>query len=151
MLRKKLTFLVSALMLSACAVNKSTYEWGSYQQAVYQHFDQSTSPEEQLEKLEADLSKAQGTDRAIAPGFHAHLGMLYHIVGNAAKGTSHFEQEKILYPESSTFINFLLSKKTAIQQAMPKGESKTKNATGGVQALHKTQTQRSASSSKTKD
>lgn len=128
MLRKKIGILILPIFLSACAANKNIYEWGSYQTQVYNHFEHSTPSEEQIEKLESDLSKAQGSTKAIAPGFHAHLGLLYHLVGNAAKGSSHFEQEKSLYPESSNFINFLLTKQTALQKSIDETNSNKKQS-----------------------
>ncbi|MGL4507790.1 MAG: DUF4810 domain-containing protein [Aeromonas sobria] len=45
------------------------------------------------------------------PGFHAHLAMLYAQQGRDNLALEHFEKEKQLFPESTTFINFLLNQK----------------------------------------
>ena len=47
--------------------------------------------------------------KAIAPGIHAHLAMLYFESGNGSEGIQHFELEKQLYPESTHYIDFLIS------------------------------------------
>ena len=44
----------------------------------------------------------------MAPAVHAHLGMLYFETGNPDSGLSQFDREKSLFPESSSYIDFLI-------------------------------------------
>jgi hypothetical protein len=46
----------------------------------------------------------------VPPGFHAHLGMLYSIAGKSDQMVAQFEDEKKLFPESATYMDFLLAK-----------------------------------------
>ena len=55
------------------------------------------------------LAKASEDGKMVAPGIHAHLGMLYFEAGNASDGIKHFEIEKQLYPESTQYIDFLMA------------------------------------------
>lgn len=103
---------LSSLLLGACAAQpKTLYNWGSYQQQVYESFkDAGSSPQAQIDALEADMQKAQAKGEALPPGFHAHLAMLYGKVGATDQFKQKLEAEKTLYPESQTFVDFMLSK-----------------------------------------
>ncbi|MBH9665526.1 DUF4810 domain-containing protein, partial [Burkholderia multivorans] len=48
---------------------------------------------------------------------HAHLGMLYASVGNGQQATQSFEAEKALFPESASYMDFLMKKKAVNPQA----------------------------------
>jgi len=47
----------------------------------------------------------------VAPGIHAHLGLLYFNAGSSAEGEQQFAQEKALFPESAQYLDFLLKSK----------------------------------------
>ena len=98
-------------VLGGCASGpQSLYYWDGYQQQVYQRFDSKSSTEEQIAALEASAQKARAADRTLPPGFHAHLGMLYADVGKLDQVRQQFETEKALYPESATYMDFLMRK-----------------------------------------
>jgi hypothetical protein len=112
--RNKLALaLLAALVIgftSGCATRTPTlYNWGNYQQQVYAHFKADTSPAQQIQELEKTLQKGK-LNQPIAPGFHAHLGLLYGEVGRTDDMREQFIAEKQLYPESAQFMDFLLEK-----------------------------------------
>jgi hypothetical protein len=45
----------------------------------------------------------------LPPGFHAHLALLYEKIGKPIEMRQMLETEKRLYPESTTYINNILS------------------------------------------
>lgn len=100
----------SALLLSACATQQPTaYYWGNYQDTVYEHFQQTkTSPDEQIASIQKIISEADSRALMVAPGIHAHLGMLYAETGRITEAKGEFETEKQLFPESDVFMGFLL-------------------------------------------
>lgn len=104
--------LVLSVLASGCATRSpGLYGWGSYQAQVYEHFKaSSTNPEDQILVLEEDLEKFRSKNVTPAPGFHAHLGMLYTSVGRDDKAFQAFEAEKTLFPESAQYIDFLIKK-----------------------------------------
>ena len=59
--------------------------------------------------MEEIIEQAHGKSKPVPPGVHAHLGMLYFETGNSDQGLTNFEQEKALFPESATYIDFLIS------------------------------------------
>lgn len=108
--------LFSSVILTGCqTAPKSIYQWDDYQPEVYNYF-KGTNTEEQIIALEKDLEdfKAHGT--LAPPGFHAHLGMLYSSVGKLDLGVKEFMTEKKLFPESASYMDFLMKKTTKKEQ-----------------------------------
>ncbi|MGF6932236.1 hypothetical protein OKW41_001375 [Paraburkholderia sp. UCT70] len=68
------------------------------------------APQEQIDALEKALQDISGKGHTPPPGFHAQLGMLYASVGNDTQAMQEFESEKQLFPESSTYMDFLMKK-----------------------------------------
>lgn len=99
--------LLGCLALTGCAGQKTMYQWEGYQQQVHQYFT-GESKEAQLESLEADLQKIKAKNGAVPPGYHAQLGLLYSSLGKQDQTVREFETEKALFPESATYMDFLL-------------------------------------------
>lgn len=101
----------AVFFLAACKSTEPTYYYGAYPEAIYSYFKaDTTSLSQQITILEQIIEQARGKGKPVAPGVHAHLGMLYFESGNAQQGTTHFEQEKALFPESATYLDFLMNK-----------------------------------------
>jgi hypothetical protein len=108
--------LVAALcvgVVSGCATAPTTlYHWGDYQQQVYSRLKVDSSPEQQIQALEKTLQQNKH-NQPIAPGMHAHLGLLYGEAGRRQEMCEQFATEKQLFPESAPFMDFLLAKAEA--------------------------------------
>jgi hypothetical protein len=99
-------------LLTGCATTSTTpplYQWDAYQPQVYAFFKQQKSPTEQIDALEKARQQALGANKALPPGFHAHLGALYASVGNSSSAKQEFAAEKQSFPESSAYMDFLSS------------------------------------------
>ncbi|MBN3784371.1 DUF4810 domain-containing protein [Burkholderia sp. Ac-20345] len=108
----------AALLLAGCASSTPPlYQWTGYQPQVYEYFKGQKSPQEQIDALEKALQEIRGKGHTPPPGFHAHLGMLYASVGNEQQAEQELQAEKQLFPESSTYMDFLLKKKTGAPKA----------------------------------
>ncbi|PCE25567.1 DUF4810 domain-containing protein [Paraburkholderia acidicola] len=108
-----LSFVAASVLLTGCATNHSTpplYQWDGYQPQVYEYFKGQTDPQAQIDALEKSLQQIRAKGNRPPPGFHAHLGMLYASVGKDQQAASEFEAEKQSFPESSTYMDFLLKK-----------------------------------------
>ena len=103
--------VAAGVALSGCktAAPKTLYQWEGYQPQVYQHF-KGESPDQQIAVLEKDLQLIESQGNMPPPGYHAHLGMLYAMVGKGDLVAPQFEVEKKLFPESSAYMDFLLKK-----------------------------------------
>ena len=103
-----------ALVLTAVATvagcqtaRQPLYQWESYQPQVYEYF-KGEPKEAQVEALERDLQKINASGRKAPPGYHAHLGMLYLSMGKDDQMVQEFRTEKALFPESASYMDFLL-------------------------------------------
>jgi len=105
-----LVVICTTLFLVGCKTTEPKYYYGEYPKAVYSYFNaDDVTVSQQITLLEAVILQARGISKPLPPGVYAHLGMLYFETGNAAQGLSNFEQEKALFPESASYIDFLIS------------------------------------------
>ncbi len=109
-MKKLFCIIILALFVSACKTTEPLYYHGAYNKAVYAYFKaEDTTMEEQINILQQTIQAAANAGKPVAPGVHAHLGLLYFDTGNADLGKQHFEQEKVLFPESAKYLDFLLT------------------------------------------
>jgi hypothetical protein len=90
---------------------KSTtlYQWEGYQSNVDAHFrTNKMSPNAATQLMETDLQKIRASGKAIPPGYQAHLGLLYGQQGNLDQFAQQMQAEREQFPESETFMTFLL-------------------------------------------
>ena len=107
-------FVLLLPVLGGCASQPGLYRWGDYDNQVYAHFKNTGSTEEQIHILEKTLQTNNQTQPP-PPGYHAHLGLLYAKLGQSELMRAHWEAEKSLYPESASFMDFLLNKSTPMK------------------------------------
>ncbi|VVQ37197.1 DUF4810 domain-containing protein [Pseudomonas fluorescens] len=101
--------LAASTLLAGCASGPQTlYQWEGYEPQVYEYFKGEEPKEAQAEALERDLQKIRSTGKAVPPGYHAHLGLLYLSMGKDDQMVQQFKTEKTLFPESGTYMDFLL-------------------------------------------
>ena len=111
--------LVAAIAMGSvfagCApAPKRLYHWEAFQDQLYEYFKADTSsPEEQLRILGAQVEKARAKGAALPPGFRAHLAMLYLRLGRDGEAKQELEAEKVNFPESAQYMDFLLKRMAA--------------------------------------
>jgi hypothetical protein len=101
------------VLLTACETTPSTlYYWGDYEQLLYDMYNRpgKAVPEMQIDQLSADIEQAQHSGRKIAPGVHAHLGLMFASTGNMTAAEAAFNNEKALYPESAILLDGMLKR-----------------------------------------
>jgi hypothetical protein len=98
---------VGCAVLAGCASQKPLYQWEDYQSQVHDYF-KGEAKEEQIAELEKGLEKIKAKNGATPPGYHAHLGMLYSMLGKDDQMVQEFQTEKALFPESAAYIDFLM-------------------------------------------
>ena len=101
---------VAALAIcGACATEKPLYTWDNYEETVYSSYNGKKSPVDAIGKLEKDAARFSTSLKGAPPGYHAHLGFLYHQVGDVRKAHENFELERSKYPDSAKLMNRLLN------------------------------------------
>lgn len=106
--------LTAALLLAACGTpSEQMYYWKDYGPTVYERLkNDDVSVGEQISKMEKYFTDADSKKMTVAPGAHAHMGLLLIDAGQNEAARRQFETEKQLFPESSVFMDFLLKNKT---------------------------------------
>jgi hypothetical protein len=101
------------LALQGCVTApKPLYQWDTYQRQVYESMKgDGTLPGEQLTILMAQAEKARANHAALPPGFRAHVGLVQLRLGQDSEARSMFEAEKLAFPESAPYMEFLLKSK----------------------------------------
>ncbi|AXI61894.1 MULTISPECIES: DUF4810 domain-containing protein [Pseudomonas] len=107
-LSRSLMALTASALLAGCSSPQTLYQWEGYQPQVYEYFKSETPKEAQAEALEADLQKIRASGKPVPPGYHAHLGLLYLSMGKDDQMVQQLRTEKTLFPESGTYMDFLL-------------------------------------------
>ncbi|MDR5770209.1 MULTISPECIES: DUF4810 domain-containing protein [unclassified Caballeronia] len=99
-------------LLTGCATQSTPplYQWDAYQPQVYAFFTGDKSVPEQIDALEKARQQILAKNNALPPGFRAHIGALYASVGRSDEARKELEAEKNAFPESSAYMNLLLSK-----------------------------------------
>jgi hypothetical protein len=102
----------SFLVLAGCASTETQYYWGEYEDLVYKthHTPGEVPPNVQIEKLRADIDKAEAAGKPVPPGVYAHLGLMYAADGNKELALQSLMKEKELFPESAIFIDGIIER-----------------------------------------
>ncbi|NJO37422.1 MAG: DUF4810 domain-containing protein [Rhizobiales bacterium] len=101
-------------LLTACAdpgPKPPAYAWGGYEDLIYAMYAKpgEATPEVQIERMSAGLQQGESAGYQAGPGVYAHLGYMQYLTGNVDAARDAFEREKVLYPESSAFMDRLLT------------------------------------------
>lgn len=100
--------LLTGVLASAACAPTTRFEWGAYEQALYSY---SLSPENgpvYREALERAIEDGRARN-AVAPGLLAELGYIHLQAGNTADAVRYFREEQALFPESTQFMNHIIS------------------------------------------
>lgn len=101
-----------ALLNQGCAHKAGLYYWGNYEDIVYDIYlnPGEADVQTQLYRLNETIERAENNGMRVPPGLYAHLGMVYAQAGEANLAREALLQEKALFPESSVFIDGILSR-----------------------------------------
>ncbi len=105
-------FILLSLFLTACAnQNNRLYQWGSYENMVYESYHEAGkhSSQSQIIEMEKDLEKARAANKSLPPGHYAHLGYLYFQNGQLDKALTALQTEKTIFPESTIYMDRLIA------------------------------------------
>jgi hypothetical protein len=102
-------WLLMGAVLTGC--QSDTYYWGHYENLVYVSYAKpdKVSPQMQAEVMERDQYKADSEKKPLPPGFHAHLGYEYFLIGRNDLALLQFQKEKTEFPESTVFMDRLIA------------------------------------------
>ncbi len=102
-----LPVVLAVSLLSGCA-SPSLYQWGGYEQALYEGYKDPTKMEALRIKLEAHIAEMEKSGQKVAPGLYAELGTLYLQAGASDKAIVFYAKERDAWPESQTLMSAMI-------------------------------------------
>lgn len=117
----KYLFLATAIILiTGCASQspKPLYNYGNYSDSYYSYKKNMTPKttlalQNSIEKAIAETDKSESG--RVPPGMYANLGYLYVKAGKPSEAIANFTKEKSIYPESTFFMDRLISRINATE------------------------------------
>lgn len=102
--------VAAVLVMAGCAhAPAQMYLWDDYPRNVYDYLrGDGADPAAQLQRMTAQADKARIGNRPLPPGFHAHVAMLQIQLGQYDAARAQLEAEKLAFPESGRYMDFLL-------------------------------------------
>ncbi len=99
------------LLLCGCAT-PTLYEWGNYDEWLYENYENPKNDEELYVDLTALItayeSRPNPTTKPMAPGLYAEYGFLLMRRGENALAIEAYNKEKALWPESAQFMDSMI-------------------------------------------
>lgn len=108
---KTVAILLAALSLTACATPKrpiGLYQWGGYDQMLYQGYQDPSHMETMRAELEAHIRSLEANQGRVAPGLYAELGTLYLQSGNTGRAIALYKSERDAWPESKGLMDAMI-------------------------------------------
>lgn len=103
-----LAAVLAALALSGCATTREAYDWGGYDQMLYESYKEAAKAGEFRAELEAHITALEARNATVAPGLYADLGTLYLEAGDSDRAIALYEKERAAWPESRGLMTALI-------------------------------------------
>jgi len=100
--------IVVALALTGCATQQR-YQWGGYDELLYQGYKDPNKMEAMRASLETHISAMEKANQKVAPGLYAELGTLYLQKGDSARAVALYSKERDMWPESNGIMTVVIT------------------------------------------
>jgi len=107
-----------AITLTGCVAQPpSLYDWGNYEQSLYQSYKDPNEVEALRQRLTTHIAEMERGARKIAPGLYAELGTLYLLAGSTDQAVLNYAKERDAWPESRGLMTALIDNLKRRKQA----------------------------------
>jgi len=104
--------LLVSLCAFGCSSSSSLYEWGDYDQWLYENYKSPESDAKLYEDLTVLITEYESDGdpdaKPLAPGVYAEYGFLLMRRGENARAIRYYEKEKAQWPESALFMDRMI-------------------------------------------
>jgi hypothetical protein len=108
-MKKILSSLAALAVLAGCAAPQNKYDWGNYEQSLYEYYKAPANTQALLLSLNTTITNAEANKRTVAPGLYAEYGFLLMQSGKPKEAIAYFEKEKSKWPESAALMNRMVA------------------------------------------
>lgn len=107
-MKTNILLVIAAAAISSCATT-GLYDWGSYEDALFDYYHQPETKDEMVADLVKHLDKVEKKNLTPAPGLMAEAGTFYLLEGDRLKAISFYQKEASYWPESQAMMNKLIT------------------------------------------
>ena len=104
------------------------YEWGNYDQWLYENYKHPKDDEELYVDLTALITEYESRKnpkaKPMAPGLYAEYGFLLMRRGENSRAIKYYNREKALWPEAAVFMDSMIQTAQIADKSSKKGDSK---------------------------
>ncbi|MGH1359542.1 MAG: DUF4810 domain-containing protein [Burkholderiaceae bacterium] len=111
------------LLVSGCATG--LYEWGQYEQTLYQKYKDPGQSEAMRVNLTNHIALMEKSNLKVAPGLYAELGTLYLEAGDAKSAIRYYELEQAAWPESEALMTAMITNLKRMNKPSTQNKGKT--------------------------
>lgn len=109
MSKRSFVLVVFILLTTGCATSNTLYDWGNYEDNLFNYYHKPALQEAVvLDHLEL-LSKLERNNRTPAPGLLAEAGTLLLLQGETQKAIEFYQKEHDTWPESQAMMSALIA------------------------------------------
>jgi hypothetical protein len=122
---RAMQFAVAAvfLFLVGCGAH-NRYEWSNYDTKLYNHYKDSSQPEQFIQELKEAVEEAESAGQ-VPPGIYAEYGFVLYEQGNSLQAVQYFRKEADKWPESRMLMTKMIDN---VQKRGKKQDDKAKTA-----------------------
>jgi hypothetical protein len=113
--------LLASVVVAGCATTGDTYDWGKYDEMLYQSYKDVSKTDNLRVGIETHIAALEKSNRRVAPGLYAELGTLYLEAGDPERAISLYAMEREAWPESKGLMDVMIAslerRRPALQEA----------------------------------
>ncbi|WP_432454959.1 MULTISPECIES: DUF4810 domain-containing protein [unclassified Agarivorans] len=114
---KLIFFMTSMAFLSGCQTTKTMYDWGGYDESLYEYYHDPVAAEEFPLALEEHLLQVEQNGQKAAPGLYAEVGTFNLKSGDVPKAINYYTKESETWPESKPLMDAIIQN---LEKQLPK-------------------------------
>ncbi|MFB1072248.1 DUF4810 domain-containing protein [Vibrio diabolicus] len=97
-----------ALSLLGCQTTNTLYDWGGYDESLYEYYHDPIEAKEFPVALETHLAQLEQNEQKPAPGLYAEVGTFKLKTGDIPSAINYYEKEATAWPESAVLMNAIV-------------------------------------------
>lgn len=110
--------LLISVGLVGCTI-PSAYDWGGYDQMLYQKYKDPSTNEAMLLGIEGHIAQLEASGSLVAPGLYAELGTLYLEKGEINRAIDLYSKERDTWPESVYLMSAMIASLERRRNSLP--------------------------------
>lgn len=100
--------LSAVALLSGCAMQTTLYDWGNYEQDLFDYYHEPSLKKEVIADHAEFVMSVQNSGEKPAPGLLAEAGTFYLVEGDIESAIRFYQLEYEVWPESRPMMGTLI-------------------------------------------